>query len=69
MSDLRSKCVAAVASVLMTGAILLSLAVLAEAYGVYTWMDAAESLAAVSAMPNHPAIVTGSTHASIPARF
>jgi len=53
MSELGRKCVAAVASVVVTGVIVFSLVGLAQAYGVFTWMDAAESLAQVSTVPHH----------------
>jgi hypothetical protein len=54
MSDMRRKCVAATLSLAMTSAILFSLAWLAESYGVFSWMDAADSLTVISA-PAHAA--------------
>ena len=68
MSEFARKCLAAIASVAMTGTIVFALVLLAEAYGVFNWMDAADSLAAVSSMPHHialnpmPAGATGTTH-------
>ena len=61
MSEFASKCLAAIASVAMTGAIVFALVLLAEAYGVFNWMDAADSLAAVSSVPHHVALNPAST--------
>ena len=63
MSEFARKCLAAIASVAMTGAIVFALLLLAEAYGVFTWMDAADSLAAVSSVPHHVALNPTSTGA------
>jgi hypothetical protein len=60
MSNLRSKCIAAAASVAMTAAILVSLNLLAEASGVPSWIKAAESHAAntVKDLPANKAVRT-----------
>jgi hypothetical protein len=49
MSDFRSKCIAAVASLAVTAAILVSLDHLAVASGVPTWIKAAEAHSAPTA--------------------
>ena len=49
MSDFRSKCIAAVASLAVTAAILVSLNLLAEASGVPSWIKAAETHSAQTA--------------------
>ncbi len=49
MSELKNKCVAAVASIVMTAAILVSIGAMAESAGVPGWIKAAEAKAVSTA--------------------
>jgi hypothetical protein len=68
MSDLKNKCIAAVASVVMTAAILVSISAMAESSGVPGWIKAAEAKAISSASATEgTAIRTASMVAKAPA--
>jgi hypothetical protein len=51
MSDFRSKCIAAAASIALTAAVFLSLDLLAQASGVPSWIKASEAHAVAANEP------------------
>ena len=69
MNDLKNKCIAAVASVVMTAAILVSISAMAESSGVPSWIKAAEAKAVSTASASNAGIVlkTASMAAKAPA--
>ena len=69
MSDLKNKCIAAVASVVMTAAILVLIGAMAESSGVPGWIKAAEAKAVSTASAATAGLVlkTASMAAKAPA--
>jgi len=70
MSDFRSKCIAAAASVVMTAAIFLSLGQMAESTGVPSWIRAAEAKVVTAAASSSGEIkLAARTDVTTPTRF
>ena len=57
MSELKNKCIAAIASVVMTAAILVSINAMAESSGVPSWIKAAEAKAVSTASVTNASLV------------
>jgi len=70
MSEFRSKCLAAAASVVMTAAIFLSVGQLAESTGVISWIRAAETKTETGATdPSIRLQLIARTNVAVPTRF